>query len=878
MDRAGPLNSKQIILQASEETPFPGDEQAGYEELFDDPQLANMPYEAPTPQGDPRFHENIAHHLGDYELSKIGNQLSQAIQADDDARQQWLRVITDCIDYLGLGNSKAKGGNNSRSSDIYAPTLLSIAVNITSKLHSNLFPAKGFVECKTFGQASEAVEDQAYRMKEFSDYMLTDVMSGYEEDKQQALFWAVICGHVFCKVYLDESKDKPAAPYIRPEDIIIDAGASSLDDAERITHRFVISDRIAEERFRTGEWKRAYLDTHDVKQDVVRSNADKVMGINNIPDETNKSYCFDECYCYLDIPSYEHMGRNGNPSGRLLPYIVIKDKNNDNVVSVKRNYKEFDRLYRRIDHIIQYKYFTGFGPYGLGLAHMALGLAKAETEIQQQLIMAGKLSNAPSLLMNNALKGERTQYNITPGSLNQMAAFGNSIQDSIMPLPFKEPSQVLLALKDQISQAMQDISAASDFTPDNIPANTGEMTMAALISSSHILEDSVMGGLYKAFAKELDLLFDVFSQWLPESPYPFSVPGGAHVIMREDFTPSVRIKPIIDPNASSSTQQMIIGETIMNLALANPDLYNMREVQKRLLNSMKVRDIDQILLPDEKEAPPPPELDAISENARVITGEAIQVYKTQDHGSHKIVHQNMIDQLSADETQDNSSKIAELQSHNSDHDMWLYLAEMQAMSGVELPEDVESIPEQIQNQISIQAAKALEKKAKEDAKDNPPPVDPNEVMMRELDVKEQELQLKAQQNQAQLELDQQKLQAEEGRKSVELQIKMKQIELEEKQLALEQMKLELQHQDMMQKLQVEMSKIQADKERSELEAKTKSYDSTLRYETDKENEAVRSDLETQKADLQAQTKAYDSTLKFEQSQKEEDELPTKKPK
>jgi hypothetical protein len=855
MDESSPLYA------ASLQTPFPGNEQAGYMEELGDPRIIDFPLQPDT--RDPRFYHNLAHYLSEGELSRIGTHLTEAIQSDDDGRQKWLRIVRDAIDYLGIGSDRAKGGNYSKSADIYAPTLLKITAYNASKLHSNLFPSENFVDCKTWGTATQDIEDQAYRMKEFANYMLEDVMTDYFDDKEQAFFWVVLAGNVFSKPYLDKTRNQPTCPYIRPEDIIINSGASSISDAERVTHRYTLAHRLVEEKFKSGEWRRVYVEDYDMQEDVIRQKMESKLGVQTQNDDVNKIHCFDECMCYLDLDGFNHLDKEGAASGRALPYIVTKDKSNNNIVDVRRNWIEQDQHFRPIKRIIQWKYFSGWGPYGFGLSHLALGLAKAETEIQQQLILAAKLSNAPSLLQANTLKNERTQINIVPGSINQMATFDNKIQDAFMPLPFKEPSAVLLQLKDQIAQSMQDLSAATDFDPEQIPANTGELLTAAIISTSHILESSVMKSMYRSFSDELKLLFNIFSEWLPASPYPFEVPGGSHVIMREDFTPSIRIKPSIDPNSSSMMHQLVMGESLLNLAEKNPDLYNIRAIHKKILNAMKIGDIDSVMVADPDETPIP-ELDFITENTRALKNEPIQAYPTQDHDAHIIGHQDMSEKLSNDESQDYTQQIAALSAHLSDHKMYKYLAQIQALMGETMPQDMEKVSEAVQNKISVKAAAAIQKQQAQQAKDNPPPIDPNVVMMEELKVKQREAELKNQQHQADLQLEEHKLRLEAQQKAAEQQIKQQDIELKMRQLQIEEMRLRIQEQEMQQNMQLRMAELQMQQEKTQLETQAKTYEATLKYEADRESDQEQLAQDAREADLVAQTKAFDSTLKYQQ--------------
>jgi len=854
-----------LLYQDSEETDFPGDIQAGYMEQFGDPRIINFPLRVPSYIGHTDFNENLALHVDEGELNQLGQHLSDAIKADDDARQKYLRTIRDAVEYLGIGNDRYKNGNYAKGSDIYAPTLLKIATFNASKLHSNLFPSQNFVESKTWGQINEDVEDQAYRMKEFANYMLEDVMEDYFEDKEQALFWMAISGNVFTKPYLDNAKDIPVCPYIRTEDIIINSGASGISNAERVTYRYTLSKRLIEQKFNSRVWRRVYVEDYDGQEDIVRQKIESKVGVETQVEDTNKIGCFDECMCYWDLNGFNHTDKYENYTGRLLPYIVTKDKSNNNIVDIRRNWNKNDPRLRPIRRIIQWKYFSGWGPYGFGLAHLMLGLARCETEILQQLILAAKLSNAPSLLQNTIHKNERGQINVAPGVINQVATFDNNIQNAFMPLPFKEPSGVLMQLMDKVTDAMNDQSAATDFSPEQLPSNTGELLTAAIISTSHILENSTMKGLYRSFKGELKLLYNIFAEWLPESPYPFDVPGGSHVIMREDFTPNIRISPTIDPNCASTLHQITMAESLLNLAQQNPDLYDIRSIHKRILSALKIENPDQVLMPDPDEDEIP-ELDFISDNARALRGEPIKAYPTQDHDAHIIGKQDMIDKLSNDESQDYSKVIAALNANITEHKVYKYLANMQALIGKQLPDDVASIPEQMQNSISMQAAQALLVEKEKEDKKNPPPIDPNEVMMEELSVKRYEAEVKSQQIQVNLQIEEAKIQKQNEKDIIDQQIRIKELEVKDKQLQIEQYKLQIQEREMELKAQIEMAKVQQADKKADLDIQAKTYDTTLKHESEKEIEEAKLEESVRKTDMESQNKAFDSALNYEQEQ------------
>lgn len=864
MFRPNMRNMRSKVLGASYKTPYPGNRNAGYAETYGDYDILQTDYS----EEDPRFYDNLAFYLSDSELQTIGAELSEAIKADDDSRQKSLRLSRDTIDFMGIGQDRPKqrpsNDTGSTGSQVFGPTLLKLTLQNTAKFHSNLFPAKGLVDFEIHGDLDEVLQEQSERMQPFANFMLLDVMRGFIEEKKQALYWMNIEGQVFFKPDLDRLKGIPASSYIRSSDVIINPGASSIGNSERTTYRSVVSKRVADERMRRGEWLRVRLEDYDLNQNIVKQKADIKMGQENISSDRNKMHSIDECMCYLDLNGFRRLNKNYDPSGIMLPYLVLKDSESDKIVGIWRNYSQFDRLFLKKERLIQYKYFTADGPYGFGLSHILLGLAKAETNILQQLILSGEFSNNPGYYQLNNLKSEKSQMYSLPGTVNQVTAFGaNSIQDVITPIPTKEPSQTLLnILTSIISPSMSDLTAAANFSFDKLPPNAGQLLVAAIVSTSCILEDSVMRGLYDSFTNELKLLFNIFEEWLPESPYPFNVSGGSYHIVKEDFTPNLRLKPTVDPNASSGLQQMVIADAVYNLASSNPDLYDMHEVNKFYLKSIKVNDIERILLPKEKDVPIP-ELDFVSENARVQRGEPIQVYPTQDHASHIIGHDDYLQKLTEDTSTDNSEKIAALTSHSSDHKAYEYLANIQAMMGKQIPQDVADLPEDIQNKISVLAAKAIQKQQAQQAKNNPPPLDPN-VVLRE------EIHMKAEKNKQDFELNQYKSQSEMQKVQSNHQISLAELEIKKEDLAIRKEELEIKRQELMIKAQDNSEKNQTNREKIAIESQNKSYESTLRYETEKDSEIAENESEKYKTDLEAQSKAYDTTLNYEKEEKGEE--------
>lgn len=866
-------SQKSPLQQASQQTPYPGNEAEGYAEQFGDNTVLNIPDEGLL-STDPRFHENLAKYLSDGELQMIGHDLTEAIENDDEARQPWLRVVTEGIEYLGIGNTRNRSAYSGKSDDIFAPTLLKSALQATAEIHSNIFPSSGFVQTECLGIVSEEEEEHATRVKEMMNYTLTDIIEEYKSDKKQGILWMTLEGSMFVKVYIDRLKNKPAAPYIRASDIIIDPGATSLEDADRISHYYTLSHRALEDQFIRGDWKRNNIEIEDMQSEVVERKIDSKVGVMPTTDETNKYYAFYETSTYLDLRGFEHLDGTGHPSGQLLPYIVTKDKNSNIIVSIYRNWEENDSQFRPKKYLVQHKYFTGFNIYGLGLFHLALGLAKAETKIQQQLIVAAELSNSPSFLKNSGLRSEQSQISIKPGGVNNFQAFDSDISKAVMTVPFKEPSQVLMQFREIVSSAITDLSVARQINPGDFAGNMPAAAAVGILSTMHVLENGLLSDLFDSFRKEFQLLYNLMGEWLPEEGYPFKVSGGEHVMMKSDFSPNFSVRPVLDPNVSSDLYKSVINQGIMELAGQNPELYDIREVHRRILSTMKVADMDKILLPKQDDAPPPPLMDPISENKTVMESNPIKAYKVQDHDSHNVVHKNLIQtleaQMQADNTQDNSQMISALKAHIQEHDTFAYVINMEMNTGIELPEDPTQIPENIQNQIAIQAAQTIQQQAQQQAEENPQ-IDPNQILMEENRIKEKEADNKASEDQARIQFDYERLQSDAQNEQMKLQIQQEEIQFKAQQLEVERMKLELQAQEMQMKMDVEMAKIEADRMKNDLTIESKAFDSTLRYQSEQERDNAKIASDAEKSALDAQSKAYSDTLAFEREQQRSQE-------
>lgn len=849
--------------QSEFQTQFAPTNDIAYEQMLGEPNIISVPF-VPQMGPDPRFNSNLLDHISNSEIERIGNHLTESISSDDRDREKWLRILTQGIEQLGIGIDKPSSTSSGKDTDLYATTFLTECLKITCKLFSIFFPGRKFAETKIYGFVNKAIEDQAFRVSEFFDYYTNEVMSEYLPDSEQALWWSVLAGSSFVKPYFDVHKGRIVAPYIMPQNVIISSGSSSVYDAERITHRFTLTKRQMEANFQSGIWiKRRIEESTEYYEDPLTRKINQVTGVEPTANEDNETYTFDECCTYVKISGFEAMDTNG-VSPRYLPYRIIKDKNSNTIVGIWRNYNENDLLFRPKINIIQHKYFTGFNAYGLGMIHLALAPAKTETKIQQQMIKGAILSNMPNLIQKAGLRTEHSQLNFAPGSIPQVSTFGEPLQNVFMPMPFTPPSQIMMDLKNSCSMDIQNISIAREIKADSIPSNTSATTILGILSTTNDMPNSLIKSYCRSYTKEFQLIYNLLGETLPEMPYPFLTPGAEHGIVKADFSPNIKIKPIMDPSNSSQTMQMLTNEVLMSISSANPQLYNQREVQKRVLNTLKIADVNTLLSPEADDTPVK-SLDPISENMYAMQSKPIKVFKNQDHKSHMTVHDSEIAKLAADQGADYSNIIAALTAHNTEHQMWEDALELSGEMGMPLPDDAENIPPEMQNEIAMRAAAAIQAKQEQAAQSTPTPMDPSIPLMEESRVKEEGMKLDAQYKQEQLSMEHMKFEKASQEKDIEMQIRYKQLEIEERKLILEEKRLIIQEREGEEKRQLDWAKLELDQQKADLQAQTKTFGDTLKYENDKNKDVdmMKMELEREKSNLEAESKAFDSVLAHE---------------
>lgn len=720
--------------------------------------------------------ENLALTLDPGVLRKIGSSLQRAIEDDLESRKEWEGMLVEGLSQLGL-TYEEKEFPFSGACGVYSSAFMQAVITFVSNAAAELLPPDGPTLCTIRGQSTPELDDQADRVTAWMNLYLTKLAPEYYPDWEQALMWLAIYGNVFKKVYQDPILERPVTPYVKPQDLIVNYGTVSLASATRVTHVLHMTKKDIKLRQQSGFYADISLTAqNDLLQDPseISEKLNEISGFSPPDFEYTQDYKLYECHADLEIEGLNHENDKGEKTGIPLPYLVTLESETGTVLALYRNWREDDTTFRKRNYFVQGCYFPGLGFYGLGLAHLTGGNAKASTMIQRQLIDAGTLSNFPGGLRAKGMRLETNNVRVGPTEFVEIDTGGLPIDQAVMMMPYKDPSSIMYEMKKELEQTTLQLAGAvnqpyGDFNP-NAPVGT----TLALLEQSHRVQSGVMRRLHRAMGEELQLIFDLFGEHLPQKPYPFQVPGGSHVIMRKDFHPTLSIQPVSDPNISNSTQRLVRAEAILKFAQGNPELHDLREAYDHVYRELKVsaEEIEKILPP-----PQPPQetvpLDPLTENQNVTQGKPVKAALWQNHEAHIQVHSLLIGTGGPSDPA--------LQAHIQEHQAYQQQVEIQQKIPQKLPDDLTKLPPEVQNQIAAQMAHAAEQIQKEQqAQQPPPPVDPGTAMMKDIE-------MKAHANEQKLQIEQMKIQMDAQFKQMQLQQKT---ENDAMKMQLEAMKLQ----------------------------------------------------------------------------------------
>ena len=579
------------------------------------------------------FYANLAEVIDQDELDIIASDLSAMFDADKSSREDWERMYSKGLELLGLKIDERtqpfRGAANAAH-----PMLTESIVQFQAQAFKELMPAGGPVRTQIVGKETVDKAQQASRVQDFMNYQLTTVMEEYTPEMDQALFYLGYGGSVFKKVYFDEQVGRMVSKLVLADDLYIPYnGSSVMSQCSRITHRIAMDANDFKKRVVSGEYVDYDFPTNenDPSPTPIQQAVNKSTGIQPTG-EVGEVFLL-EFHVNLDIPGFEDKDDEGEPTGIKLPYVVTIEESSMRVVGIRRNWEEDDVLRSRIEYFVHYPLIEGLGAYGLGFVHLIGGLSKGATAALRQLLDAGTLSNLPAGFKAKGARIADDDNPIQPGEWRDIDAGGAELSASLMPLPYKEPSQTLFALLGFLVDAGKRLASTADMMVGDFNQNAAVGTTIALLERGSMVMSAIHKRLHYAQSMEFRMLAKGFGRFLPDE-YPYDVPGASRSIKRYDFNNMVAVLPVADPNIFSAAQRITLAQTQLQLAQTAPQMHNLYEAYYRVYAALNVRDIDGILLPQNTQMPKDP----ATENSHVLNGMHLKAFAGQQHDAHIASH------------------------------------------------------------------------------------------------------------------------------------------------------------------------------------------------------------------------------------------------
>ena len=587
------------------------------------------------------FDANLVDVLDNSILGVMASKLINAVENDKESRKEWEKTYTDGLKYLGMRFDDQRSQPFEGSSGVINPILSEAVTQFQAQAYKELLPAQGPIKTQVVGQRDANTEMQAERVSEFMNYYIMNEMPEYDPDLDQLLFYLPLSGSAFKKVYYDAAKGRPMSKFIPAEDLLVPYNATDLLSAERVTHVVSMSNNEVRKLQLSGFYADISLtDNETMVRDEIDKEIDKIQGVEPDygEDEQRKLY---EIHTVAEIEGFEDVDNAGEPTGLKIPYIITIDESSQKILSIRRNYDPEDTFRNKINYFVQYKFLPGLGFYGLGLSHMIGGLSKASTSILRQLIDAGTLSNLPAGFKTRGIRIRDEASPLQPGEFRDVDAPGGALRDSLMPLPYKEPSNVLFQLLGLLVDSGKRFAAIADMNIGDSNAAMPVGTTVALLEKGTKVMSAIHKRLHYSQKNEFQILARVFQEFLPPV-YPYETGTGPREIKIQDFDRKIDVIPVSDPNIFSMSQRVIMAQELLTMVQSNPQLHGPQgiyEAYRRMYAALGVDNIDSLLMPPADNTPKP--LDAGIENSGLLQGIPQQAFPEQNHEAHVEAHKSL---------------------------------------------------------------------------------------------------------------------------------------------------------------------------------------------------------------------------------------------
>jgi hypothetical protein len=729
-----------------------------------------------------KFDENLADLIDPRELAQICGDLIGDVDADISSRKEWMQTYVDGLELLGM-KIEIRAEPWEGACGVYHPLLSEALVKFQAETVMETLPAAGPVKTQIIGKETPEKMDSADRVQQDMNYQITDVMVEYRPEHERMIWGLGLSGNAFKKVYFDPNLNRQVSIFVPAEDLIVPYGASNLETADRVTHVM----RKTENELRRLQVAGFYRDVDlgdpvNAFDEVEKKIAEK-MGFQATTDDRYKLL---EIQVNLDLPGYEDVDEDGEPTGIALPYIVTVEKGTQTVLAIRRNWIPEDETKQKRSHFVHYGYVPGFGFYCFGLIHLVGAFAKSGTSIIRQLVDAGTLSNLPGGFKTRGLRVKGDDTPISPGEFRDVDVPSGALRDNILPLPYKEPSQVLYSLLGTIVEEGRRFASASDLKIADMSANTPVGTTLAILERTLKVMTAVQARVHYSMKQELKLLKNIIRDYTPDS-YDYEPTEGTRFAKQSDYD-CVTVIPVSDPNAATMSQKVVQYQAVLQLAQQAPQLYDMAQLHRQMLEVLGIKNAKKLIKIEEDKTPEDP----VSENMNIINMKPVKAFLYQDHQAHITVHMNAMKdpkmaQLIGQNPQAQAIQASAL-AHINQHLAFEYRKQMEELMQMPLPnpeDEDEHIPREIEVQISMMAAKAsdalLNRSQTEIAAQQAQQAQQDPVIQmqaKELELKQSEEQRKAakdqadvQEAQARLEIERERIASQERIASAQIQAK-----------------------------------------------------------------------------------------------------------
>jgi hypothetical protein len=718
------------------------------------------------------FNKNLAEEMSDGDLATLANTLLQDYDTDISSRKEWIQTYVDGLELLGM-KLEERMEPWPGACGVYHPLLSEAVVKFQAETMMETFPAGGPVKTKIIGKETPETKKAAERVQEDMNYQLTDVMYEYRPEHERMLWGLGLAGNAFKKVYFDPALGRQVSMYCPAEDVVVPYGASSLEAAERVTHVMRKTENEVKRLQHEGFYRDIDLGTPVSVMDEVEKKIAEKLGFRASQDDRFKLL---EMQVELDLKGYEHTDEDGEETGLALPYIVTIEKSTGEVLAIRRNWRPEDEDCRKRTHFVHYGYIPGFGFYCFGLIHLIGAFAKSGTSILRQLVDAGTLSNLPGGFKTRGLRTKGDDTPISPGEFRDVDVPSGTIRDNLMALPYKEPSQVLAALLNQIIEEGRKFAGAVELQTSDMSAQAPVGTTLAILERQLKTMSAVQARIHYSMKQEFKLLKEIIRDYTPPE-YSYEPEEGGRQVKQSDYD-LVDVLPVSDPNAATMAQKVVQYQAALQLAQTAPQLYDLPLLHRQMLDVLGIKNYQKLVPMNEDMKP----RDPVTENMNILANKPVKAFLYQDHRAHIAVHMAgmqdpHVQQLVGQNPQAAQMLQAAMSAHIGEHLGMEYRKEIEQRMGIPLPpyneeqDEVEMSPgvEVQVSQLAAQAAQQLLQQHQQEAQQQKAQQQAQDPLIQ---LQQQELQIKQGELQRKTQKDMQDMQA----KMAQIQVELKRIE------------------------------------------------------------------------------------------------------